>query len=111
MSKEEIRREHKESEGDPQLKARIRSQQQAMARRRMMSKVPLADVVVTNPTHYAVALKYEEDRMMAPRVTAKGADAVAENIRKLARENGVPLLEAPPLARALYRHVDLDREI
>jgi len=111
MSKEEVRREHKEAEGDPQLKARIRSQQQNMARRRMMSKVPQADVIVTNPTHYAVALKYEESRMHAPRVVAKGADAVAENIRKVAREHGVPLLEAPPLARALYRHVDLDREI
>ncbi|QJQ96572.1 MULTISPECIES: flagellar biosynthesis protein FlhB [Halomonadaceae] len=111
MSKEEIKREHKESEGDPHLKARIRSQQQAMARNRMMSKVPAADVIVTNPTHYAVALKYDDGKMSAPRVVAKGADAVAARIRELGLEHRVPLLEAPPLARALYHHVDLDREI
>lgn len=111
MSKEELKREHKESDGDPQLKGRIRSQQQAMARQRMMSKVPEADVIVTNPTHFAVALKYEEGRMAAPRVVAKGVDAVAARIRALGEEHGVPQLEAPPLARALYRHVDLDHEI
>lgn len=111
MSKEEIKREHKESEGDPLLKGRIRQQQQAMARGRMMSKVPEADVIVTNPTHYAVALAYQEGRMSAPRVVAKGADAVAARIRELGREHRVPLLEAPPLARALYRHVELDGEI
>lgn len=111
MSREEIRREHKESEGDPHVKARIRSQQQAMARHRMMSRVPEADVIVTNPTHYAVALCYEEQRMGAPRVVAKGADAMAARIRALGSEHGVPLLEAPPLARALYRHVDLEQEI
>lgn len=111
MSKEEVKREHKESEGDPQLKARIRGQQQAMARNRMMTQVPDADVIVTNPTHYAVALKYEEQSMNAPRVVAKGADAVAARIRELGAEHRVPLLEAPPLARSLYRHVDLDREI
>lgn len=111
MTKDEIRREHKETEGDPQLKARIRSQQQSVARSRMMSKVPEADVIVTNPTHYAVALRYDEANMSAPRVVAKGVDAVAERIRSLAEEHRVPLMEAPPLARALYRHVDLDREI
>lgn len=111
MSREEIKREHKESEGDPQLKGRIRAQQQAMARNRMMSQVPDADVIVTNPSHYAVALRYDESQMGAPRVVAKGADAVAGRIRELAEEHRVPLLEAPPLARALYRHVDLDREI
>ncbi|TNE78564.1 MAG: flagellar type III secretion system protein FlhB [Gammaproteobacteria bacterium] len=111
MSKEEIKREHKESEGDPHIKGHIRAQQQAMARKRMMSKVPEADVIITNPTHYAVALKYDEQRMAAPRVIAKGADAVAMRIRALGTEHGVPLLEAPPLARALYRHVDLDREV
>ncbi|MGM0703534.1 MAG: flagellar biosynthesis protein FlhB [Pseudomonadota bacterium] len=111
MSKEEVKREHKESEGDPHVKARIRSQQQAMARGRMMSQVPEADVVITNPTHYAVALKYDEARMGAPRVVAKGADAVAARIRDLGAESGVPLLEAAPLARALYHHVDLDSEI
>ncbi|MFD2190260.1 flagellar biosynthesis protein FlhB [Pistricoccus aurantiacus] len=111
MSKEEVKREHKESEGDPQQKARIRSQQQAMARGRMMSKVPEADVIVTNPTHYAVALAYDETGMGAPRVVAKGADQVAARIRELGREHRIPLLEAPPLARALYGHVDLDQEI
>ncbi|MBW6391381.1 flagellar biosynthesis protein FlhB [Billgrantia antri] len=111
MSKEEVKREHKESEGDPHVKARIRSQQQAMARNRMMSKVPEADVIITNPTHYAVALQYDEARMGAPRVVAKGADMVAARIRELGQEAGVPLLQAPPLARALYRHVDLEREI
>jgi flagellar biosynthetic protein FlhB len=111
MSKEELKREHKESEGDPRVKGRIRSQQQAMARRRMMSKVPQADVIVTNPTHYAVALRYDDKSMAAPRVIAKGTDLVALKIREIAQENGVPLLEAPPLARVLYRHVKLDREI
>ncbi|GHA06235.1 flagellar biosynthesis protein FlhB [Oceanisphaera arctica] len=111
MSKEEIKREHKESDGDPHIKARIRSQQQAMARNRMMSKVPEADVIITNPTHYAVALRYQDGKMAAPRVVAKGAEAVAAKIRELGREHRVPLLEAPPLARALYHHVDLDREI
>lgn len=111
MSKEEVRREHKETEGDPQLKARIRQQQQAVARGRMVSRVPEADVIVTNPSHYAVALQYDENGMAAPRVVAKGVDAVAARIRELGAESGVPLLEAPPLARALYRHVDLEREI
>jgi flagellar biosynthetic protein FlhB len=111
MTKEEIKREHKDSEGDPQLKARIRSQQQTMARQRMMSNVPTADVVITNPTHYAVALKYDESSMGAPRVVAKGADAVAQRIRAMAADNEVPLIEAPPVARALYRHVDLEREV
>jgi flagellar biosynthetic protein FlhB len=111
MSKEELRREAKESEGDPHLKARIRAQQREVARRRMMSEIPTADVVVTNPTHYAVALKYSEGKMRAPRVVAKGADAVAARIRELAAENNVPLLEAPPLARALFRHTELGDEI
>lgn len=111
MTKEEIRRENKETEGDPHVKGRIRSQQQAMARGRMMSKVPGADVIVTNPTHYAVALRYDDKKMSAPRVVAKGAGEIAARIRELGREHHVPLLEAPPLARALYRHVDLDREI
>ncbi|NIC04270.1 flagellar biosynthesis protein FlhB, partial [Billgrantia bachuensis] len=101
MSKDEVKREHKESEGDPHVKARIRSQQQAMARGRMMSKVPEADVIITNPTHYAVALQYDEKGMSAPRVVAKGADMVAARIRELGEEAGVPLLQAPPLARAL----------
>lgn len=111
MTQDEIRKEHKESEGDPEVKARIRQQQQAMARGRMMSKVPEADVIVTNPTHYAVALSYRDGEMSAPRVVAKGADAVAARIRELGEEHDIPRLEAPPLARALYRHVDLDREV
>ncbi len=111
MSKDEVKREHKESEGDPQVKGRIRQQQQAMARGRMMSKVPEADVIITNPSHYAVALQYQESGMSAPRVVAKGADAVAARIREVGEEHGVPRLSAPPLARALYHHVDLDAEI
>ena len=111
MSQEEIKREHKESEGDPQVKARIRQQQQAMARGRMMSKVPEADVIITNPTHYAIALTYQEGSMGAPRLVAKGADAVAARIREIAEEAGVPRLQAAPLARALYHHVDLDAEV
>mgnify|MGYP001120334191 CR=1 FL=1 len=111
MTKEEIKREHKDSDGDPQLKARIRQQQQSMAGRRMMSNIPTADVVITNPTHYAVALKYDEASMGAPRGGAKGSDAVAQKIRTLASQSDVPLLEAPPVARALYRHVDLEREV
>jgi flagellar biosynthetic protein FlhB len=111
MTKEQLRQEAKETEGDPHVKARIRAQQREVARRRMMSEIPTADVVVTNPTHYAVALKYSEGRMRAPRVVAKGADAVAARIRELAAEHKVPLLEAPPLARALFRHTDLGDEI
>jgi flagellar biosynthesis protein FlhB len=111
MTKEEVKREHRENEGDPQLKGRIRAQQRAIARRRMMAKVPKADVVVTNPTHFAVALQYSDGEMRAPKVIAKGMNLVAARIRELAVENNVPLLEAPPLARALYHNVDLDREI
>ncbi|WP_447045194.1 flagellar biosynthesis protein FlhB [Vreelandella sp. H-I2] len=111
MSQEEIKREHKESEGDPQVKARIRQQQQAMARGRMMSKVPQADVIITNPTHYAIALSYQEGSMGAPRLVAKGADAVAARIREIGEEAGVPRLQAAPLARALYYHVDLEAEV
>ena len=111
MTKEELRQEAKESEGDPHLKARIRSQQREVARRRMMSEIPTADVVITNPTHFAVALKYSEGKMGAPRVVAKGADEVAARIRALASEHKVPLLEAPPLARALFRHTELGDEI
>lgn len=106
MTREEVRQEHKEQEGNPEIKARIRAQQREMARRRMMAEVPKADVVVTNPTHYAVALKYSEGRDAAPVVVAKGADALAAKIRELASEHRVPVLEAPPLARALYRHVE-----
>jgi flagellar biosynthetic protein FlhB len=111
MTREEVRQEAKESDGNPEIKAKIRQQQREMARRRMMAEVPNADVVVTNPTHYAVALKYTDGQMRAPKVVAKGADAVAAKIRELAQENKVPLLEAPPLARALYRHAELGDEI
>lgn len=111
MTQEEVRREEKETQGDPHIKARIRSAQREIARKRMMSAIPTADVVITNPTHYAVALKYSDEHGGAPVVVAKGADAIAEKIRELAREHRVPLLSAPPLARALYRHVDLGREI
>ncbi|QBQ96333.1 flagellar type III secretion system protein FlhB [Paraburkholderia pallida] len=111
MTKEEVKREHRENEGDPHVKGRIRQQQRAMARRRMMTQVPKADVVVTNPTHFAVALKYADGEMRAPKVVAKGVNLVAARIRELATEHNVPLLEAPPLARALYYNVDINREI
>lgn len=112
MTKEEVKQEMKETDGDPHIKARIRQQQRAIARRRMMSEVPKADVVVTNPTHFAVALRYDENaRWNAPRVVAKGADDVAARIRELAQEHRVPVLSAPPLARALHRHVELGHEI
>ncbi len=111
MTYEELKREARESEGDPHLKARIRSQQRELARSRMMSAVPQADVVVTNPTHFAVALKYESGTMGAPTVVAKGMNLIAQRIRDLAGENQVPILEAPPLARALYRHTDVGEQI
>jgi len=111
MTYEELKREARESEGDPHLKARIRSQQRELARSRMMSAVPKADVVVTNPTHFAVALKYESGTMGAPTVVAKGMNLIAQRIRELADENQVPVLEAPPLARALYRHTDVGEQI
>jgi flagellar biosynthetic protein FlhB len=111
MTKEEARQEAKEMEGDPQVKGRIRSQQREMARRRMMAEVPKADVVVTNPTHFAVALRYDAARDGAPRVVAKGAGLVAQKIRELAAQHSVPVLEAPALARALHRHTDIGDSI
>ncbi len=107
MTKEEVRQEQKEMEGDPQIKARIRAVMREQARRRMMAAVPRADVVVTNPLHYAVALEYKERRMRAPVVVAKGTQLVAERIKEIAREHRVPIVEAPPLARALYRHAEV----
>lgn len=107
MTKEEVRQEQKEMEGDPQIKARIRAVMREQARRRMMAAVPKADVVVTNPLHYAVALEYKERRMSAPVVVAKGSALVAERIKEIAREHRVPIVEAPPLARALYRHAEV----
>jgi flagellar biosynthesis protein FlhB len=111
MSREEIKREMKESDGSPEVKGKIRRLQQEMARRRMMTEVPTADVVITNPTHFAVALRYDENRSRAPVVVAKGSDEVAARIREIATENKVPIFEAPPLARVLFRSVDLNKEI
>ncbi|WP_408581948.1 flagellar biosynthesis protein FlhB, partial [Obesumbacterium proteus] len=104
MTKQEIKDEFKEQEGDPHVKGRIRQQQRAAARRRMMSDVPKADVIVTNPTHYAVALQYQENKMSAPKVLAKGAGEIALRIKELGNQHRIPQLEAPPLARALYKH-------
>lgn len=111
MTKEELKQEYKETEGDPQVKGRIRSVQREMARRRMMAEVPKATVVVTNPTHFAVALKYDAEKMSAPVVVAKGRGALALRIRELAEGAGVPRVEAPALARALYVHTELGETI
>jgi flagellar biosynthetic protein FlhB len=111
MTRDEIREEFKETDGRPEVKARIRELQRKMSKRRMMQAVPTADVVVTNPTHYAVALKYDATRMKAPRVLAKGRDLVAVEIRRRAEEARVPLFEAPALARVLYGSTDVGREI
>jgi len=110
MSRQELRQEMKENEGNPEIKAAIRAQQREMARRRMMAEVPKASVIVTNPTHYAVALRYDET-MRAPRVIAKGADLVAAKIRELGAQHNVPVLESPALARAIYKHADINDEI
>ena len=111
MTRQELRDEAKESDGRPETKQRIRQMQQQLARRRMMHKVPTADVVIVNPTHFAVALKYDPKQMRAPRVLAKGVDLVAANIRRIAEEHRVPVFESPKLARALYRSTDLNKEI
>ena len=111
MSMQEIREEMKESEGSPETRSRIRSMQQTLAKRRMLQDVPQADVVITNPTHFAVALRYDEKRDFAPVVLAKGSDEVAARIREVAREHGVTLVSAPPLARALFRYVDIGRQV
>lgn len=110
MTKEEVKQEMKEMEGDPHVKGRIRSLQMQAAKKRMMAAVPKADVIVTNPTHFAVALSYKTG-MTAPKVVAKGMGEVARRIKELGAEHGVPLLEAPPLARALHKHAELDAEI
>ena len=110
MTKQEQKEEHKESEGDPQIKAHIRSMQMQAARRRMMSEVPKADVIITNPTHLSIALAYDRSRMGAPQIVAKGAGAVAMRIREIARENRVPLVENKPIARALFK-VEIGREV
>jgi flagellar biosynthetic protein FlhB len=111
MTRDEIREESKDVEGNPEVRNRIRRVQQEMSRRRMMQEVPRADVIVTNPTHYAVALRYEESRMRAPVVVAKGTDLVALRIRAIAAEHRVPVVEAPPLARALHASCELGDEI
>jgi flagellar biosynthetic protein FlhB len=111
MTRTELRDEFKEQEGDPMVKAKLRQIRQERSRRRMMAAVPKADVVITNPTHYAVALKYDRDGMDAPVVVAKGTDRVALRIREIATENKVPIVENPPLARALHASVDIDRAI
>lgn len=111
MTKEEVRQENKETDGNPEIKAEIRQQQREMAKRRMMSEIPKADVVITNPTHYAVAIKYKDVGMRAPVLVAKGSDAIALRIREIAAENNVPTLEAPKLARALFTHTELGSEI
>jgi flagellar biosynthetic protein FlhB len=111
MTRQEMIQEAKESDGNPQIKAKIRQMQREMSRRRMMAEVPKADVVVTNPTHYAVALKYSDGSRGAPTVIAKGSDEVAAKIREIAKENNVALLEAPALARALHKHTEIGDEI
>ncbi len=110
MTKQEVKEEHKEMEGDPRVKARIKSLQREMARKRMMQEVPKADVVITNPTHFAVALKYDSATMGAPAVMAKGANLIAEKIKEIAKEHGVPVFEDKPLARSLYK-LELNQEI
>ena len=111
MSVQEVKQDMKEQQGNPELKAKLKQRMREMANRRMMAAVPGADLVVMNPSHYAVALKYDEGSGLAPRVVAKGADLMALRIRDLARTSHVPVLQAPPLARALYAHCDVDQEI
>ena len=111
MTKQEVKEEHKQAEGDPTAKQRLRQIRLDRARQRMMAAVPDADVVITNPTHFAVALKYDSDEMEAPKVVAKGQDLIAQRIREIAEENSIIIVENPPLARALFATVDLDDEV
>jgi flagellar biosynthetic protein FlhB len=111
MTRQQVKDEFKETEGRPEVKARVRALQQQAATRRMMEELPDADVVITNPTHFAVALKYDETRMGAPKVIAKGKDLIAKRIREVAEEHGVPLFSAPPLARVLFRTAEIGEEI
>ena len=111
MSHQELKQEHRELEGNAEVKGKVRARMREMTKRRMIAAVPKADLVVMNPTHYAVALKYEDGKMAAPRVVAKGADLLALKIRDIAKDSKVPVLQAPVLARALYAHAELDREI
>ena len=111
MTKQELKQEAKEEGGDPHLKARMRKMQREMARRKGLKDVPTATVVLTNPTHYAVALKYDKNSAAAPIVVAKGSDALAKQIARIARKHGVPVLERKPLTRALYKYVEVGKEI
>jgi flagellar biosynthesis protein FlhB len=111
MSRQQIKDEFKETEGDPLVKGRLRQLRMERTRRRMMAQVPQSDVVVTNPTHYAVALKYDPASMSAPKMMAKGADKVAQKIREIAKEHGIPVVENPPLARGLFAAVEVDQEV
>lgn len=111
MTKQEVRDENKQTEGNPEIKARVRAAQREMAMRRMMAHVPTADVVITNPTHYAVALRYDQAKMGAPIVVAKGADLIAAKIRSVAEENRVPVLASPALARAIFHNTEIDHPI
>jgi flagellar biosynthesis protein FlhB len=111
MTRQELRDESRESDGNPEVRGRLRRMQQEMSKRRMMADVPKAHVIVTNPTHYAVALRYEGERMRAPVVVAKGADLIALQIRKVGAAHQVPIVEAPPLARALYANCELGVEV
>ncbi len=111
MTRQEVKEEMKDTEGRPEVKGRIRSLQRELAMRRMMEEVPKADVVVTNPTHFAVALRYEQGRMLAPKLVAKGMNLVAANIKEVAQENNVPIIEAPLVARAIYFHTELGHSI
>lgn len=111
MTRQQVKDEFKETEGRPEVKARVRALQQQAATRRMMEELPTADVVITNPTHFAVALRYDDNSMGAPRVIAKGKDLIAKRIREVAEEHGVPLFSAPPLARVLFRTAEIGEEI
>lgn len=111
MSHEEVKQEHKESDGNPHVKGRLRQKQREIAQRRSVQAVPKADFVLMNPTHYAVALRYDEKSMQAPQVISKGADLLAMRIREIAKAHDIPVLQSPALARALYAHAELDREI
>ena len=111
MTKQEVKDEYKNTEGDPQIKGRIRQKMREASQRRMMQDVPKADVVITNPTHFAVALKYDAEVSRAPVVLAKGEDFLAQKIKEIAKENNVPLVENKPLARMLYHNVDIGMEI
>lgn len=110
MTKQEIKEENKSREGDPLIKSRIRRTQREMSNKRMMQKVPTADVIITNPTHIAVALKYDSN-LPAPQVIAKGADLIAEKIKAIARENNIPIVENKPLARTIYKTLKLGQVI